>query len=194
MRKMARARPKELAQRTLTARKRRGRLAKASYPFFCALFALAPFAAARAETPAPAAAIAILDFEYRDTSGEPGDQTAEHAARLHRFMDSLRSDLAKSGQFRVVAVTCEPNPCSLETMPATEVVAKARQAHAHFAVFGEIHKISTLIQLGNFHVVNVETNTSVIDRILSFRGDSDEAWRRAEGFVVKELRSGIYTD
>ena len=194
MRKTARARPAELAQRVLPARKPRGSLTKASYPFFCALFALAPFASARAEKPASAAAIAILDFAYRDTSGEPRDQTAEHAARLRRFMDKLRSDLAKSEQFRVVAVACEPNPCSLETMPAAEVFAKARQAHARFAVFGEIHKISTLIQLGSFHVVNVETNTSVIDRILSFRGDSDEAWRRAEGFVVKELRSGIDMD
>ncbi len=194
MRKMARARPKELARRTLAARECCGSPMKASYPFLCALIALAPFAAARAETPAPAAAIAILDFTYRDTSGEPRDQTAEHTARLHRFMDSLRADLAKSDEFRVVVVTCEPNPCSLETMPATEVFAKARQAHARFAVFGEIHKISTLIQLGNFHVVNVETNTPVIDRILSFRGDSDEAWRRAEKFLIKELRSGIYRD
>jgi Protein of unknown function (DUF2380) len=112
---------------------------------------------------------------------------------LRRFMDSLRSDLAKVEQFRIVALTCEPNPCSLQAAPPAEVFAKARQAHARFIVFGEIHKISTLIQLGNSHVVNVETNTPVIDRILSFRGDSDQAWRRAEGFIVKELRSGIYT-
>ncbi len=194
MRHKAGARPAKLARRNFAARYPRGSLTKASYPIFCALFAVAPFASARAETPASAAAIAILDFEYQDTSGEPIEQTAEHAARLHRFINSLRSDLAKSEEFRVVPVACEPNPCSLDTMPATEVFAKARQAHARFVVFGEIRKISTLIQLGSFHVVNVETNTPVIDRILSFRGDSDEAWRRAEAFVVKELRGGIYTN
>jgi hypothetical protein len=41
--------------------------------------------------------------------------------------------------------------------PTTEVFAKARQGQVRFAVFGKIHEISTLIQLGNFYLVNVET-------------------------------------
>jgi hypothetical protein len=109
-------------------------------------------------------------------------------------MTSLREDLAASETFRLVAVTCQPNPCSLHDLPPAEIFEQARQAGARFLVFGEIQKVSTLIQLGNFHVIDVHTSTAVIDRVLSFRGDSDEAWRRAEKFVAKELTHDIRAD
>ena len=31
----------------------------------------------------------------------------------------------------------------------------------------------------------------VVDRLLTFRGDTDEAWRRAESFIVDDLRSAL---
>jgi hypothetical protein len=158
------------------------------------LFALPVLAlpwAARAEVPATATGIAVLDFDYRDTSAEPRDQTAEHQARLSRFMTSLRDDLVASEKFHIVTMACRPNPCSLQASPPAEIFERARQASARLLVFGEIQKISTLVQLGNFHVVDVEKNAAVIDRILSFRGDFDEAWRRAEEFVAKELTRDI---
>jgi len=160
---------------------------------FAALFMLALFLPVRAEAPATEFAIAVLDFGYKDTSGEPRDQTAEHQKRLDRFMASLRDDLAANASLRVVSLSCGPDPCSLRNAPLMEISLQARQAGAHFLVFGEVQKVSTLIQMGSYHVLDVETNTPVVDRILSFRGDSDEAWRRAEKFLVKELQDEIRT-
>jgi hypothetical protein len=47
-----------------------------------------------------------------DPSGEPRDQTQEHAARLGHFSDALRSDLERSGKFRIVTPQCGSAPCS----------------------------------------------------------------------------------
>ena len=49
--------------------------------------------------------------------------------------------------------------------------------------------MSTLIQHSKVQVVDLETNKLVFDRLISFRGDTDESWQRAERFLVRELRS-----
>src|SRR6516164_7072839 len=79
-----------------------------------AAIAVASPAAAADATPVP---IAVLDLDYVDTSGEPRDQTQEHAARIRRFSDALRSDLARSGKFRVVTPQCGAAPCSASGEP-----------------------------------------------------------------------------
>lgn len=147
---------------------------------------------ARAEALAAAPSIVVLDFDYRDTSGEARDQTAEHVERLRRFMADLRDDLARSGKFRVVALTCGTAPCSERELTPEELLEEARRAGAKFVLFGAIQKMSTLVQLGSVHVVDAATNAAIIERILSFRGDSDEAWRRAERFVVKNLNEDVH--
>jgi Protein of unknown function (DUF2380) len=58
------------------------------------------------------AVIAVIDFGYSDTSGEPRDQRKEHEAQLAAFMNGLRSDLGRAGSFQVVEPTCRPEPCS----------------------------------------------------------------------------------
>jgi hypothetical protein len=65
-----------------------------------------------ADTETAGAAIAIVDFNYVDTSGEVRDQRAEHEVRLSVFMNTLRDDLAASGIFRVIVPACRPDPCS----------------------------------------------------------------------------------
>jgi hypothetical protein len=51
-----------------------------------------------ADTETAGAAIAIVDFNYVDTSGEVRDQRAEHEVRLSVFMNTLKDDLAASCQ------------------------------------------------------------------------------------------------
>lgn len=48
--------------------------------------------------------VAVVDFDYLDTSGEPADQRAQHQARLAAFMASLRADLVRSGKYELVAL------------------------------------------------------------------------------------------
>ena len=73
--------------------------------------------------------------------------------------------------------------------PARLLVESARAAGARFLLYGGIQKMSTLIQHSKVQVVDLQTNKLVFDRLISFRGDTDESWQRAERFLVRELRS-----
>jgi hypothetical protein len=142
----------------------------------------------RAAEPAPTP-IAILDFEYVDTSGEARDQSAFHRQQLDDFSRKLRAELEQSQKFRVVTLQCEASPCTTDQADAAELVQKARQSGARLVLFGGIHKMSTLVQWAKAQVVDVEGDRVVFDRLMSFRGDDAQAWRRAEAFLAKDLLS-----
>jgi hypothetical protein len=131
-------------------------------------------------------AVAVAEIEYVDTSGEVIDQTADHLRRLRQFEASLRSDLAASGKLRSVVIDCPPTACSIGDIKADQLLGKAQAAGATYLVIGSIHKVSTLVQGGKFVMIDVKAGV-VLNRLLTFRGDSDEAWRRAESFVVRDI-------
>jgi hypothetical protein len=132
-------------------------------------------------------AIAVLDLDYVDTSGEVRDQRQEHAARLHRFSSALRNDLARGGKFRIVSPECGAAPCAVDSLQPAELLARARAAGAGLVLFGGIHKQSTLIQWAKVQAVDVDTDRVVLDKLVTFRGDTDEAWDRAEAFLAREV-------
>lgn len=131
--------------------------------------------------------IAVAEFDYIDTSGEVREQRATHEARLQAFARTIRSDLAGSGKYRVVTLSCAPAPCSASRTDPATLLAEARRAGAKLLLYGGLHKMSTLIQNSLVQVVDVDADKLVFDRLISFRGDSDEAWQRAERFLVGEL-------
>lgn len=137
----------------------------------------------------PAVPIAIAGFDYVDTSGEPKNQQAEHQARLQTFVGMIRTDLADSGKFRIVELVCLKDSCSAGQANAGRLIEDARRAGARLVLYGGIQKMSTLIQNAKAQVVDVEANQLVFDRLLSFRGDTDESWQHAERFLVKDLVS-----
>jgi len=143
--------------------------------------------ASDAATPKAKTNIAVLDFDFFDTSGEPTDQTADHLRRRIEFADGLRRDLDRLDAYRVVLLECPKRPCTARDQEPEELFAAAKKAGARLILFGGIHKISTLIQWAQLQLVDVQADKVVDDRRLSFRGDSDEAWRRAEAFVVEQL-------
>src|SRR5258707_13483900 len=91
-----------------------------------------------------AAAIAVIDFDYVDTSGEERDQRKEHEARLDAFMRALRDDLAQRGSFRLVTPACTPNPCSLAGAAVGASPAAAPAAGRATLVIGGSPKDSSL--------------------------------------------------
>ena len=131
--------------------------------------------------------IAVLDFDYTDSSGEPGDQTALHRARLGAFAARIRAALAGSGAYRVVVAACTAPPCSAKNYAPEELFTIARHAGAKLMLFGGLHKMSTLVQWGRVELVDVGENRLIDDRHLSFRGDDDQAWRRAADYVAQKL-------
>jgi Protein of unknown function (DUF2380) len=162
-----------------------GRLALAAGLACAAVLAAACAAAAADGAPLPVP-IAVLDLVYVDTSGEPRDQSAEHAARTRRFSDALRRDLERTGRFRIVTPQCGAAPCAASGAPS-ELVARAREAGAKLVLIGGVHKQSTLIQWAKLQAVDVDAGRPVLDKLLTFRGDTDEAWERAEAFAAREV-------
>ena len=92
--------------------------------------------AARA-APAPRT-VAVADFDYVDTSGEPTDQTAAHHQRAADFVSALQRDLAANGQYRLVSMSCGSAPCE-PMMNPVELQKAARAAGARFVVLGGVH-------------------------------------------------------
>jgi hypothetical protein len=130
-------------------------------------------------------AIARVDFNYVDTSGEVLDQRAEHEVRLSVFMSALKDDLAADGKFRILVPACRPDPCSRSS--GSELLKAANAAGADFLIVGGIHKMSTLVQWAKAEVIDLRSGQIAFDKLFTFRGDTDQAWRRAEEFISKEL-------
>ena len=131
--------------------------------------------------------LAVAEIDYVDTSGEAIDQSADHQRRLRAFEASLRSDLTASGKLRSVVLDCPPNACSIGDIDANQLIGKAQAAGADFLLIGTFHKVSTLVQWAKFDMIDVKSQKLSFERLVSFRGDNDEAWRRAEAFIVRDI-------
>ncbi len=140
-----------------------------------------------AEPVRPPAKLAVIEFGMLDTSGELRDQQAEHATRLHAMMDQIRADLARSPAFSVTDLASS----SSATAPPDQdqALASARAAGADYAVLGVVQKMSTLVLWCRASLVDVDTHRIVLDRWLTFRGDTDQAWRRAASFLAREIEA-----
>jgi hypothetical protein len=138
---------------------------------------------AQAEVPI----LAVAEIQYSDTSGEVIDQSAEHFRRLREFEASLRTDLAASGKVQNAALDCPPNACSIGEVDTDQLLGKAQAAGAGYLMISSFHKLSTLVQWAKFDIVDVKTRNVVFNRLVTFRGDGDEAWRHAETFIVRQI-------
>jgi hypothetical protein len=149
--------------------------------------------AASLDTPQARIPIAVIDWEYVDTSGEERDQRQEHDTRLGVFMAAIKRDLASGNAFRVVQAVCNPSPCAMSDSTRDDLLMAARDAGAQLVITGGFHKMSTLVQFARAEAVDAKSGRSVYSWLFTFRGDSDEAWRRAESFAVRQITAGIHT-
>jgi hypothetical protein len=131
--------------------------------------------------------LAVAEIQYVDTSGEVMDQSADHFRRLREFEASLRIDLAANGKVRSVDLDCPPNACSVGDIVADQLLGKAQAAGAGYLLISSFHKMSTLVQWAKFDLVEVKTRNVVFNRLVTFRGDNDKAWRHTESFIVREI-------
>ena len=132
--------------------------------------------------------VVIADFDYDDTSGEVENKRVEHTARVKTFPTLLRERLAREDKYKVLRLDCAKATCSADSIGAEDLVAAALKADARLLVYGRIHKMSTLIQWGSIQVVDVQQRQLLLNRLFSFRGDTDEAFRRAAEFVGEMLK------
>jgi hypothetical protein len=164
--------------------------------YIFAIAVLASWAAPAAADAAPSSpesvATAIADFDYVDTSGEVTDQTQVHQERVKRFTDALKRDLTATGNYHFVPLNCDPQPCTARTDPF-ELQKAAHAAGARLVLVGGFHKMSTLVQWAKVQIADEDQGKIIFDRLVTFRNDSDDAWSRAETFLVREIAAASLT-
>jgi uncharacterized protein DUF2380 len=131
--------------------------------------------------------VAVAEIQYVDTSGEVADQSADHFRRLREFEASLRTDLAAGGKIRIVALDCPANACSVGDIEPDQLLGKAQAAGAEYLLISSFHKVSTLVQWAKVDLVELKSRNVVFNRLVTFRGDNDTAWRHAETFIVRQI-------
>ena len=135
--------------------------------------------------------VAVADFDYADSSGEVKDQSAEHRARVAHFAELIRANLGAQGDTRVLPLECAEPPCTPINMRPDDFIAAGRRSGARFVLYGGIHKMSTLVQWGDIELLDLEANKLLLKRTVTFRGDNDEAFRRAAAFVSDTVREAM---
>jgi hypothetical protein len=135
--------------------------------------------------------IAVADFDYVDTSGEIRDQSAEHRARVASFADLLRAGLGASGAADVRVLECPERPCTASRLPPEEFAAAVRRSGARLVVYGGIRKMSTLVQWGEVDLLDLDSNRLLLQRTVTFRGDTDAAYQHAAEFVGRAVKEAL---
>lgn len=150
---------------------------------------LAMAVSAPASMPARAAEpviLAMAGFDFIDTSGEMRDQTAEHDRRLAALDRAILDRLSEERSLETVALDCGDG-CRFGSSGLQALSKHAVAAGASHLLIGQVRKVSTLIGGVKFAVIDLGTNRPTCDRLVSYRGDTDEAWRRAAAFAAQDV-------
>ena len=137
--------------------------------------------------------VAVLDFDIVDTSGEPRDQTADHARRLTALRDFVSAELEVRNVYDVVDLAPIRDEVAAafahERLHACNGcdVALARKVGAERVLVAWVKKVSTLVMSLEVEVRDTATGRPVIHKSLDFRGDTDEAWRRMGLYLVRRF-------
>ena len=131
--------------------------------------------------------VAVAHFDFLDTSGEVVDQKIRHGELLVEFEADLRQMLKQAGNIELVALPCGSGRCSLDDPGPGKLASLARMAGARYLVTGGVHKMSTLIGWAKFRVFDLQDDSRVCDRLVTYRGDTQEAWRRAARFGGRDV-------
>ena len=54
-----------------------------------------------------------------------------------------------------------------------------------------IHKMSTLVQWAKVEAIDAKSGQIMLDRLFTFRGDTDLAWRHAEEYMGKSISDEV---
>jgi hypothetical protein len=137
----------------------------------------------------------ILPLDMVDTSGEIPSHAQEHEDRLLALAQYLSKALGEDGDYAIVDPT--PIRATIDKARATQFLGEcngcerdfAKLVHADRVLIGGIDKVSTLIGSLRLSIIDVATGQRIFSRVLSFRGDTDEAWQHAARFFVRDLEA-----
>lgn len=129
-------------------------------------------------------ALAIFPVKLLDTSHEARDQQGDHLRRLELMVAVLAQEMPGTP----VPAAEIARACPQET--AECLMTLLRQRGDGRGLFIVVQKSSTLILQAFASIVDANSGKLIVHKELSFRGDNDEAWRRAGRFMAGQLREG----
>lgn len=91
-------------------------------------------------------------------------------------------------EFKATRLTCQQAPCSLASTSLKTLLDAAAATDADYLLIGQMHKMSTLVGWTKYALVKVATGKAVCDRFLTYRGDTEEAWKRAAVGVGRDIK------
>jgi hypothetical protein len=144
--------------------------------------AVAPVSVALAAEPVT---IGIAEIGFLDSSGAP--DTKQKKARIDRaekFVEALRKDLGADGKFKVVALDCGENPCSIANQAPEDLIAAAKKAGARVLVYGSVQKSSPEILA---QALDIDAAKLVFNQAISLSGDTAKSWQRAQHDLSEAL-------
>ena len=103
------------------------------------------------------------------------------------FRDRLQAALDERGTVEAVTLPCTQDGCTPANSRPLDLLDEARSVSADFIVLGAVQKMSTLISTGWVNLIDVDSGALALARKLSFRGDNDEAFRRAADFAAQDI-------
>ena len=127
--------------------------------------------------------LAIAPVKMLDTSREARDQQSDHDRRLALMEGILADELSGTLVSREEIAAA----CPRETTDC--LVTARRERGAERGLFIVVQKASTLILQAFASLVDLEGERLVTHTELSFRGDNDEAWRKAAHFLAGKLQT-----
>jgi hypothetical protein len=137
----------------------------------------------------------VLDFELTGDDGGPAF-AAEHQARLALASTKLRESLAHTGLYELV--DSAPAQKSLDELKSQYRYLHdcnacdldlGRQLGADQVMVAWVNRVSGLILSFTYEIHDVATGQIAARKSFSFRGDNDNAWTHAIGYMVRDLEA-----
>lgn len=137
--------------------------------------------------------IVVLPLDLVEDHPRP-DEGGVQARRIADAHAQLRSALAEARLYRVV-----------DAAPANDLLRSLRGQHAFLyscsdcaqqigrrvgaglAMTAWVQKVSELILNFNVEIVDVARNRPVLSKSVDIRGNTDETWRRAVAYLVRDM-------
>jgi len=140
---------------------------------------------------ASAARIIVYPIDFIDTSHEPGDQAADHARRTQIMAAAASDELGRQAATTSEALAADTVQARCPTRDTDCLLGIGKAAGATAIAVVTVHKVSSLIMNMSLRLVDPQTNRSLLEREMSFRSDSDDAWRRAGKYLAGEIEDGL---
>lgn len=155
---------------------------------------LAFHANAWAETPSAPKSLAVLNLAL---TGDTSDvsRNDEWRQRLTDMTAVLREEIQRSGLYRLV--DHRPIPDLIEQWQTTPYLHAcngceqeiAKRAGAERVLVGSVFRMSNLVLTLHIDIRDVANGRVLVSRAYDFRGDNDNAWRRAIAYFIENMRA-----